>query len=100
RAARDLHSFPTRRSSDLGRAPAEGELKETGKMPIDAEEARRMFVAGLQDLQATAAQTRELLERQISRLGDFPKVEARLREHLEADRKSTRLNSSHVKISY
>lgn len=67
-----------------GRAPAEGELKETGKMPIDAEEARRMFVAGLQDLQATAAQTRELLERQISRLGDLPKVEARLREHLEA----------------
>ena len=39
-----------------------------------------MFFAGLQDLQATAAQTRELLERQIS--GDFPQVEARLREHL------------------
>lgn len=67
-----------------GRARADGDVKETGKMPIDTEEARRMFVAGLRDMHATAAQGREMLERQISRLEHYPKVEARLRGHLEA----------------
>jgi len=67
-----------------GRTSANGDLKETGKMPIDTEEARRMFIAGLRDMHATNAQGREMMERQVSRLEHYPQVEARLRGHLEA----------------
>src|SRR5690625_6887368 len=73
-AHRDLHSFPTRRSSDLpspqvdfpeGQKPASGLLAETS----------------LQDPDEALAQ-------------------ARSEAHAATDRKSTRLNSSHVAISY
>jgi len=67
------------------------ELKETGKMPIDTEEARRMFVAGLRDMHATAAQGREMIERQVDRLEHYPQVEARLRAHLEAKKAQTKV---------
>src|SRR5690606_41517801 len=78
-AHRHLHSFPTRRSSDLAESP------------------RRLF--------AVAADLGEDLE-------DPPRLRGRLAlralAHLvrleefrwQVDRKSTRLNSSHVKISY
>lgn len=66
-----------------GRASEGSELKESGKMPIDKDEAQGLFIAGLRDMHATASQAREMLERQIDRLENYPQVETRLREHLD-----------------
>src|SRR5690606_41669849 len=79
-APRDLHSFPTRRSSDLGADPdrlAEGSDGGGGGHPL------HRHVGGPQ---ATA--------------GARPRSRLAGREIRGRDRKSTRLNSSHVKISY
>src|SRR5437868_7271203 len=74
-----LPSFPTRRSSDL----ADG--------AIDLEEERRLCYVGL-----TRARERLVLTRAMHRVKrgkPIPRTPSR-------DRKSTRLNSSHVSISY
>src|SRR5690606_41936143 len=88
---RHLHSFPTRRSSDLSRGLRRG-LVADRQPPVRSDE-----MAGI----AVRIALQVIL---VLRLG-FPEVTHRLdlRHHLarpEADRKSTRLNSSHVKISY
>src|SRR5690606_40818134 len=73
---RDLHSFPTRRSSDLK----------------DIQEVfQRVYHAGIKVKVITGdnADTTHAIARQ-----------AGIINHSPADRKSTRLNSSHVKISY
>src|SRR5690606_40357140 len=84
-ARRELPSFPTRRSSDLDRAgggrpalPRRGARRRGGG-------ARRRRTAQLPAAAATG-----------------PALAAARRGpgHARADRKSTRLNSSHVKISY
>src|SRR6266498_1012831 len=62
---RDLHSFPTRRSSDLAQRPASANF--------------RLRIASSQDSAGLAR----------FKLASFA-----------SDRKSTRLNSSHVRISY
>src|SRR5690606_41408379 len=85
-AHRDLHSFPTRRSSDL----------------------RRRQVARGADLrqheQALAQLASQRLPRLVPEVGaDLELALADLRRACDVDdqdRKSTRLNSSHVKISY
>src|SRR5204862_6185543 len=94
---RDLHSFPTRRSSDLTLA---GRLDAAALGRADAVVRDRGDVADRSDLEANrlqrteralAARTRTLdldLEGTDAMLGGL------------ADRKSTRLNSSHVEISY
>src|SRR5690606_40461031 len=82
---RDLHSFPTRRSSDLcgargdecGRAaaavaPGGGELRRAGQAPVAGAPGGDGVVAGQWSVGSVVGR----------------------------DRKSTRLNSSHVKISY
>src|SRR5438034_4572322 len=74
-AHRDLHSFPTRRSSDLGRG--RDRVADDRDQPDDAE---RAVVAG---------------ERGE---GDVPPRRAGAERR--GDRKSTRLNSSHTVISY
>src|SRR5207253_10265823 len=98
--ARDLHSFPTRRSSDLwGLITAAGALAPIkglnpfvssayGEVPTGAPNS-----PGLIGLDFTQPMLRlEVLPRNpISSLNPRPMVE---------DRKSTRLNSSHVAISY
>src|SRR5690606_39719357 len=82
RPHRHLHSFPTRRSSDL---PL---LKHVDGMAhgvtIDAKPLGQLVLArqALSDLVAAADLALELVG------------------NLAVDRKSTRLNSSHVKISY
>src|SRR5690606_41934862 len=73
---RDLHSFPTRRSSDLGAA----ELPGTVRPPA----WERLAIA----------RTRRLRRTRPRRQG------VGTGEGVALDRKSTRLNSSHVKISY
>src|SRR5690606_40543961 len=79
------HSFPTRRSSDLlSRADGAGELDRrhvrSPPGPVDGEEAQ----AGAGNAEQVAVGVGHQL---VGLLGG-------------GDRKSTRLNSSHVKISY
>src|SRR5690606_42144146 len=76
-AHRDLHSFPTRRSSDLGQ-----------RLALYATAAHRTLQeAGLGTIFGDPA----LAAEGINRGNGWIRLE---------DRKSTRLNSSHVKISY
>src|SRR5207249_6980794 len=72
-ALRDLHSFPTRRSSDL-----------FGRRPPACQETRRL------------ARFTRSARRAVS--GECPRMPVPLLAI--QDRKSTRLNSSHVSISY
>src|SRR5437762_10689393 len=76
-AHRDLHSFPTRRSSDL-----------------EGQAAAILAVA-----QATAEGIRKVADT-IRMPGGFEAVQLRVAEQYIGDRKSTRLNSSHRCISY
>src|SRR5690606_41670213 len=71
---RDLHSFPTRRSSDL--------------------------VAAGADLPEARGHHHPRLHRRALGPALLPAAQARRDRARQLDRKSTRLNSSHVKISY
>src|SRR5690348_17979034 len=77
---RDLHSFPTRRSSDL----LSGSLDEGPRSAGDREDLDERRARGLGRGQGPRALARAAL-----RLG-----------RVRGDRKSTRLNSSHPSISY
>src|SRR5207302_9742569 len=93
-----LHSCPTRRSSDLARDDAEGKTDRKGHdhhdrglpchrrrhLPLDESE-------GLQDGEVPPPPSDRSPESEPERRGGGEG---------EQDRKSTRLNSSHVKISY
>src|SRR5207302_8963468 len=95
----DRHSFPTRRSSDLEQWEAENGRLQRGdivvfdfdwaakwaKRPHDAEYQRAWPGVGLENAEL-------LIERQVKAVG--------VDTFSPEDRKSTRLNSSHVKISY
>src|SRR5690606_40382640 len=83
-----LHSFPTRRSSDL-----EGSGDRTGT-------THRLSISGPRAAPA-GSHAQELGEREPGP-GDRRQRKARIpgRRRARPDRKSTRLNSSHVKISY
>src|SRR5207249_10866332 len=83
-AHRDLHSFPTRRSSDL---------------------ATRLVAVPVQELfERDPGRFERLSREQAGLLLDFSRLrldEIALAKLFQlADRKSTRLNSSHVSISY
>src|SRR5690606_40213995 len=84
----DLHSFPTRRSSDLRSV-----LEQMPRLAQAIAEGMGVTVGELRVLgqqgQLTSQQVIRAIQSQLATLRD----EA-------ADRKSTRLNSSHVKISY
>src|SRR5690606_39524328 len=94
-APQDLHSFPTRRSSDLipFAAPPVGNLRWKPPQPVVPWTGVRQATAfGTQCMQGTI-------------FGDIvfdrPASEDCLYLNVwTPDRKSTRLNSSHVKISY
>ena len=47
------------------------------------DKARDLFVVGLRNAHSMEVQARELMERQSERLGDYPKVQARVRQYLE-----------------
>src|SRR5690606_41432165 len=98
-ARRHPPSFPTRRSSDLdaGDLPAE----------LEAEEDRERDVGAIEhDLQAEPqpglAAAEHVAEDGVvgEREGRGKDADADIGRHRLVDRKSTRLNSSHVKISY
>src|SRR5690606_40183995 len=83
-AHRDLRSFPTRRSSDLVVLSSRGD--EAGKV--------QALDLGADDYLTKPFGMDELLARLRAALRHQLQVQG------ERDRKSTRLNSSHVKISY
>src|SRR5690606_42071973 len=94
-----LHSFPTRRSSDL-RLTREPELRYTTN--DDGYEAM------LPTIITTNMHLADIEDRRTLLVGwelPFVRVDGTTEERVEQvcaalDRKSTRLNSSHVKISY
>src|SRR5205814_9840306 len=79
---RDLHSFPTRRSSDLRRRAPHSRISRARVPPARRGSAHQTVPRTLQ----AAARTR-------------PQLHAIAALHV-TDRKSTRLNSSHLGISY
>src|SRR5690606_40207066 len=96
---RDLHSFPTRRSSDLGTSP--GSLSATALDERDSIVTKGKYNSHSIKLTKLQPQTQYYFE--IVSAGEV------LQNHgnpftattfATLDRKSTRLNSSHVKISY
>src|SRR5690606_39298242 len=88
-ALRALHSFPTRRSSDLGDRAELGAVR--GALVLAHPE--------LVDLRAGIHEGRMHRETGDRLVGNHPVALAGVGARRE-DRKSTRLNSSHVKISY
>src|SRR5690606_39956440 len=82
-------SFPTRRSSDLGTV-------DVAVVPVGAPRAadHELFI-----VHRPAVEVRDL--ERVVRVGEVDDVDPALVPALDhEDRKSTRLNSSHVKISY
>src|SRR5690348_17961205 len=75
-AHRDLHSFPTRRSSDLGEL-----LDVRRRQPVVPE-----FPGQIDDRRRPQAAVEVIVQQDLRRVTE--------------DRKSTRLNSSHPSISY
>src|SRR5207249_10149876 len=96
----DLHSFPTRRSSDLGAGAGGDELELVG-VGVEHQLQHAELVL---DLLETAAggvgrAVRRSLTAEVGR-GAATGPDHELDRSLRIDRKSTRLNSSHVSISY
>src|SRR5690606_41461588 len=97
---RDLHSFPTRRSSDLGNGYT---ILDNGKVDVvfNKPEWKKglEFLHKLYDEGLLAPETFTQDIDQLRRLGENPDVPILGVAPGGTDRKSTRLNSSHVKIS-
>src|SRR5690606_42067022 len=94
-----LHSFPTRRSSDLITLGDLAEQIMAFEATRDSLRTERVGVGLTRALYATyvSALPAERFVYDIAAHGDVRGVFV---EVLKTDRKSTRLNSSHVKISY
>src|SRR5690606_41903254 len=90
-AYRDLHSFPTRRSSDLG-------ARQQQCVGVEQRHAHVVHIAGLE----VAIPHAVLAPEPGSSVRDHDGLRGPRgsRSEQQIDRKSTRLNSSHVKISY
>src|SRR5690606_40818328 len=98
-ARRDLHSFPTRRSSDLVKSMIADILYPLQTVP---EPSRRNFriVEIYRILYVVLSLQRCLDSFPHAFIGDCLVQKPAVSRRELADRKSTRLNSSHVKISY
>src|SRR5690606_42052185 len=94
-APRPLHSFPPRRSSDL--APAEqAAAPQTTTQSEPAASAPDTL-----NSEAAQAEVKHYADMAHAIFSDAHGTALKLQEAIDAlDRKSTRLNSSHVKISY
>src|SRR5690606_39531017 len=97
---RARHSFPTRRSSDLSRKAVLATRRNTPSGGPSGQPSNRQAEIVVDDVamvRLLGPQDRllETIEQQ------FPTVDVMVRgNRIRLDRKSTRLNSSHVKISY
>src|SRR5205807_10160278 len=95
---RDLHSFPTRRSSDLIRevqqlAPARTE-PTAGEFAAKDEIAAAISARWQEEMEKHRVHAEELTQRLASQAAELKRELDRCEEFL--DRKSTRLNSSHL----
>src|SRR5690606_41453582 len=88
---RHLHSFPTRRSSDLADQPSATSYRDRGDSPTRP---------GAHPYPATMRDESAFLTTQTDKKKPFSQSFRRNNMIPVIDRKSTRLNSSHVKISY
>src|SRR5204862_4529219 len=89
-----LPSFPTRRSSDLAVGDAQRALEAREQLARGMELQQVVLgLALMADLVGHRARAPVLLVDDLPARGDH-------RAHVRQDRKSTRLNSSHVEISY
>src|SRR5690606_42042407 len=95
---KDLHSFPTRRSSDLNFYEVPTEIVKKREIEVD-ENGKGHYVykdkevvSRKKDVIAKAMENSQLFQSKF----DLIIID----EAHRLDRKSTRLNSSHVKISY
>src|SRR5690606_40490521 len=91
-AHHDLYSFPTRRSSDLETIEQALELAKAGNSSLTAQDLK-------QDKDALDTWFSSWLW-PMSVFGGIMNPENEEYKYYYPDRKSTRLNSSHVKISY
>src|SRR5690606_40230150 len=85
---RDLHSFPTRRSSDLG---PKTRLSRFVRVQVEVSSCPFQPLARAAEIKTLAYDTV---------IHERTKLGINARKAPVRDRKSTRLNSSHVKISY
>ncbi|HEY8572229.1 DUF892 family protein [Phenylobacterium sp.] len=69
-------------SSDMDVATTGNLAAETMAQPVSPEEARKMFLVGLRNAHATEQNCRTMVTRQIQRLENYPKLKARLEQHL------------------
>src|SRR5207248_9807247 len=83
----NLHSFPTRRSSDLSPKIVSGAAPKAGKEPAAVKIEAKTPIAQKTDMRIFASPLAKKLAQEKS-------------IDLATDRKSTRLNSSHRTISY
>src|SRR5207249_10539706 len=91
---RDLPSFPTRRSSDLEAPVVPFPQTAIAFQPLGSFSEPLGLEAARPPLRVAAARNQAGALQHLQVLGD------RRLAHRERDRKSTRLNSSHVSISY
>src|SRR5690606_78121 len=59
-----------------------GRLKEIPTMQISADEARDYFVLGLKNAHATVKEGRTMVEAQLARLEQYPKLKEKMASHL------------------
>src|SRR5690606_40593823 len=98
RPLRDLHCFPTRRSSDLEPAVRAAGVDNLLAFNSAARGGRSPSTEGLFAMESGGRVTRDDPAWEMLKRGhDFAQSQA---GKPYQDRKSTRLNSSHVKISY
>src|SRR5207249_11155569 len=93
--SRLLHSFPTRRSSDLDDPPV-----HLAGLRLGARVAPRPGPHPLCRVRPSLERKRQPAPPRLLLQGALPGGGARLLQAERGDRKSTRLNSSHVSISY
>src|SRR5690606_40721508 len=99
RPRRALHSFPTRRSSDLipGLTLTAGGTLQAGADEVVVGASAEGFAKRLTEWVDSLTRTGGLISTRNEEMGNVTKS---INEQIDRDRKSTRLNSSHVKISY
>src|SRR5207244_9288752 len=95
-----LHSFPTRRSSDLALAGYAGRRALLGIRPEDLEDATLAEQAPPEATLSAVTDIREDMGPEVYAHFSLGVPPVRRPDVEEADRKSTRLNSSHQIISY
>src|SRR5690606_40507545 len=90
---RDVHSFPTRRSSDLKDVATMQRAYTTWRRTLTVALGVLLVLGALGAAAPAYAQSDEAGTLVVS-------ARAEIKAEPDIDRKSTRLNSSHVKISY